>query len=306
MSCFSLSPSMFACHAGNVDAALESLAAEKAAERERILAEISQEIPPYLLSPAESNPKTAKGKELPYHAAIMHLAPADRSGYNTCSHASIACKYACLNTAGHGGIGGDWNAVQRARIRRTRYLFEHTAEFMAMLVKETEALVRGAIKRNRTPALRLNGTSDIRWSQYSCIRNGEVHRNIFSAFPEVTFYDYSKVPSVIGNDIAPNYKITFSLSECNDVHAVKALAAGMNVAAVLRLQDHEPMPDSWSGHKVIDGTLHDYRFLDVQDACIVALRPKGRARRDKSGFVRDVDASLDPTRRVVLAVHKAA
>lgn len=299
-SACSLTVSSRACHSGTSDA----IAAAEC--RESILRQLSREIPASLLTPAAYNPKTAKGKELPYYAAIMHLAPADRSGYNTCPFASIACKYACLNTAGHGGIGGEWNSVQRARVRRTRYLFEHQAAFMAQLVRETEKLVRGAMKRGKTPALRLNGTSDLRWSQYPCIRRGQEFANMFAAFPEVVFYDYSKVPSVIGNNIAPNYRVTFSLSECNDAHAAKALAAGMNVAAVLRLSDHEPMPATWSGHKVIDGTLHDYRFLDVQDACIVALRPKGRAKRDTTGFVRDLNAALDPTRKVVLALHSAA
>src|SRR5215211_5993974 len=92
--------------------------------------------PVKLLTAAASNPKTAKGSYLPYTGALLHLSPADRSGYQVCTHASDACKYACLNTAGRGGVGlvDDSNATQRARIRKTRFLFEQTDAFMAQLV----------------------------------------------------------------------------------------------------------------------------------------------------------------------------
>src|SRR5215470_18446440 len=101
-----------------------------------------------LLTPAASNPKTAKGHHLPYEAAILHLAPSDRSGIiNTCPYASPGCKAACLNTAGHGGIGGPDNAVQRARIRKTEWFARDRAGFMAQLVKEIDALQGKAARR---------------------------------------------------------------------------------------------------------------------------------------------------------------
>lgn len=259
-----------------------------------------------LLTPAASNPKTAKGESLPYQAAILHLSPADRSGHNTCSYASPGCKHACLNTAGHGGIGGDDNAVQRARIRKTRWFFEDRAGFMAQLVADTEALVRKAARTGKRAALRLNGTSDIGWTRVPCQRNGIDYVNMFAAFPEVTFYDYTKVPSRIGATLPDNYRLTFSLSESNDAHAQRALDCGMNVAVVLNVKDSEPLPDTWSGRPVIDGTTHDFRFLDPQGGFIVALRPKGRAKHDGSGFVRNVDASIDTTRKLQLAVHAMA
>jgi hypothetical protein len=258
------------------------------------------------LTPAAHNPKTAKGESLPYQAAILHLSPADRSGYNTCPYASKGCKHACLNTAGHGGIGGDDNSVQRARIRKTRMFFEDRAAFMTQLVADTEALVRKARKNGKRPALRLNGTSDIGWLRVPCIRHDVPYTNMMTAFPEVMFYDYTKVPSRIGGTLPTNYRLTFSLSESNDAHAQRALDAGMNVAAVLNITDHEPMPEYWSGYRVIDGTTHDFRFLDAAGPNIVALRPKGRAKHDGSGFVRNLDARIDTTRQLQLAVTALA
>ena len=37
---------------------------------------------------------------------------------------------------------------------------------------------------------------------------------------------------------------------------------------------------------MIDGDTHDYRFLDEQPA-VVALKPKGLAKEDTTGFVRE-------------------
>jgi len=257
-----------------------------------------------LLTPARSNPKTAKGESLPYQAAILHLAPADRSGHNTCVNASVGCKHACLNTAGHGGIGliDDSNSVQRARIRKTRWFFEDRHAFMRQLVKDAEALVRKAGRSGKTPALRLNGTSDIGWGRVPCVRNGVTYTNMFAAFPEIIFYDYTKVPTRISGARPDNYRLTFSLSENNDVHAQQALDAGMNVAVVLNLRDSDPMPATWSGHPVIDGTTHDFRFLDAQGGYIVALRPKGRAKHDGSGFVRNVNDRIDTSRVLETAI----
>ena len=46
------------------------------------------------------------------------------------------------------------------------------------------------------------------------------------------------------------------------------------------------LPVSHLGHDVIDGTIHDLRFLDPRGA-IVGLRALGKAKRVDSGFVLD-------------------
>jgi hypothetical protein len=258
-----------------------------------------------LLTPAASNPKTAKGHALPYEAAILHLSPARKSGYNACSHASIGCEAVCLDEAGHGGIGGPDNVVQRARIRKTKWYFEDRSGFMAQLVREISNLEKRARKKGLLPALRLNGTSDLGWVQVPCVRDGVTYRNVFDAFPNVTFYDYTKVPSRYKITLPKNYFVTFSLSESNDAHAADALAAGMNVAAVLKVDDRDDLPAFWSGYPVLDGTAHDFRFLDPQGGHIVALRAKGaKAKADTSGFVRALSDTLDVTKPVVLAVSR--
>jgi hypothetical protein len=59
---------------------------------------------------------------------VLHLAPYKLAGFNVCPMAELAgCVAGCLNTAGRGGIvkhGETTNAIQQARIRKTRLLVE--------------------------------------------------------------------------------------------------------------------------------------------------------------------------------------
>lgn len=246
-----------------------------------------------LLTPAANNAKTAKMvSELGIEAAILHLAPADKSGHNTCPMASVGCKMACLNTAGHGFRA----SVQAARIRKTRAFFADTPGFMAQLVKEIAARERKARKRGQRCAIRLNGTSDIRWETVKVTVDGIMHPNVMTLFPNVQFYDYTKIPN--RRHVPTNYHLTFSLSECNDRHALAQLEQGVNVAVVLA---YDTLPEAWNGYRVVDGDKHDYRFLDPQGPCIIALKAKGDAKHDTSGFVRSLTNILDATRVPVFA-----
>ena len=142
------------------------------------------------------NPKVLKGMKQGYMTYILHLAPASLSGYNTCPKATAGCKSACLNTAGRGGMfkkGETTNTIQKARIRKTKMFFEDRISFMNSLVKDIELAIKQSIKKDLIPVFRLNGTSDLSFEKYEVLRNGQSYTNIFNAFPEVIFYDYTKV-----------------------------------------------------------------------------------------------------------------
>ena len=144
-----------------------------------------------LLSTA--NPKIQKGTKLGYLSFILHLAPSDVSGYNTCPKATAGCKAACLNTAGRGGMfkrGETTNTIQKARIRKTRYFYEQRQDFMLDLMADIRKGIKMATKLGLTPVFRLNGTSDLSWEKYDMIPG----QNVFECFPDVQFYDYTKVP----------------------------------------------------------------------------------------------------------------
>jgi len=246
-----------------------------------------------LLTPG--NPKTEKGRGAGYWTFILHLAPSTLSGFNTCAMATEGCRAACLNTAGRGGMmagvarltlemveSGLHNTIQKARIRKTRAFYEHRIAFMAMLAKDIERAITMAEKAGLTPAFRLNGTSDIRWESVPC--NGR--RNVMDAFPQVQFYDYTKLPNRRG--LPSNYALTFSLADGNDESAKAALASGLNVAAVFRNVEtvSRHIESGFMGAPVMCGDDTDLRFLDPKGH-VIALYAKGNAKTDKSGFVRD-------------------
>jgi hypothetical protein len=228
-----------------------------------------------LLSTA--NPKIQKGTKLGYLSFILHLAPADLSGKNTCPKATAGCKAACLNTAGRGGMfkkGENTNMIQKARIRKTVQFFFDREQFMADLVKDIRKGIKMAEKLNLTPVFRLNGTSDLSWEKYAV----EGADNIFALFPDVQFYDYTKVLGRKTGDIA-NYHLTFSAADGNQLDVQAAMQAGLNVAAVF-----DSIPDTYNGRPVINADETDLRFLDPKGV-VAGLKAKGRAKKDYSGFV---------------------
>ena len=228
-----------------------------------------------LLSTA--NPKIQKGTKLGYLSFILHLAPADLSGHNTCPKATAGCKSACLNTAGRGGMfrkGENTNMIQQARIRKTQYFYNARQDFMLDLKKDIEKGIKLAAKLGLTPVFRLNGTSDLSWEKYDMLPG----LNVFECFPTVQFYDYTKV---LGRKVAGinNYFLIFSKADGNDSDVAEAIMQGMNVAAVF-----DRVPTEHMGRPVIDADEHDLRFLDAKGV-IAGLKAKGRAKKDLSGFV---------------------
>jgi hypothetical protein len=233
------------------------------------------------------NPKVLKGMAQGYNTFILHLAPANVSGYETCAKRTAGCTAACLNTAGRGGMfkkGESTNTIQEARKRKTRMFFEMREVFMFELVRDIKNAIKTSEKKGLIPVFRLNGTSDLAFEKYSCKRDGVEYKNIFEAFPEVQFYDYTKI---LGRKVAhiPNYHLTFSAADGNDADVLKAIAQGMNVATVFGLKKTEPLPETYNGRPVFNGDESDLRFLDPRGV-IVGLYAKGRAKKDESGFVK--------------------
>ena len=233
------------------------------------------------------NPKVLKGMAQGYNTYILHLAPANLSGYETCAKRTTGCTAACLNTAGRGGMfkkGEFTNVIQKARIRKTKMFFEDRITFMALLVADVELGIKQSKRMNLVPVFRLNGTSDLSFEKYEVVRNGQLFRNMFTAFPEVQFYDYTKV---LGRKVAgiANYHLTFSAADGNDADVAKAIQQGYNIAIVFGIKKTLPMPDTYSGVTVFNGDESDLRFLDPKGV-VVGLYAKGKAKKDTSGFVK--------------------
>ena len=222
----------------------------------------------HLLARGSTNPKIKKEADmlgiLPF---ALSLSPYTASGAgNVCPLASPGCSAVCLNYAGRGQM----SSIQRARIQKTRFWFSDRQGFLELLTRDLETVQRLAGKHGKLAAVRLNVFSDIPWERFLDLER----------FTGVQFYDYSKVFTRLGRTPANCY-LTFSLSEQNEPQARQALIRRFNVAAVFR----DP-PRYFQLWPVIDGDQHDFRFLDPRPV-VVALTPKGLARHDTTGFVRE-------------------
>ena len=229
------------------------------------------------------NPKILKGIKQGYNTYILHLAPADLSGYNTCPKATAGCKAACLNTAGRGGMfkkGETTNAIQKARIRKTKMFYEQRQDFMLALKKDIELAIKQSKKLGLIPVIRLNGTSDLSWEKYDMIPG----QNVFECFPDIQFYDYTKILGRKVKGIA-NYNLTFSAADGNDADVYSAISQGYNIATVFGIKKTLPMPETYMGRPVFNGDESDLRFLDPKGV-VVGLYAKGKAKKDTSGFVK--------------------
>ncbi len=266
-----------------------------------------------LLTPGEMNPKTdVAEKEKKYgiklrhpqtgrsfHNAIMHLSPANESGFKCCPWHTPGCASVCLHVAGDpqrlgGKIGG--------RLRRTFWLAHDADSFMGRLHDEIGKMRDQAEAAGKHLAIRLNGTSDIPFEAPAYVvkdaKGMQIKPTVMEQFPDVIFYDYTKsfnrmMNYVTGkNNFPKNYHLTYSLSEKSESrqHADAILEKGGNVAIVFNCFRGQQLPNVWVTRdgqgqkiKIIDGDKHDLRFLDERGV-VVGLRAKGDALWDTSGF----------------------
>ena len=223
-----------------------------------------------------NNAKTIKGEDLGVLTGILYLAPHKIAGPSVCKWSTRGCRESCLYSAGRAGFLPN---INEARIRKTRLYHSDRGLVMDTLRSDLDRLTAHAMVRNLTPAVRLNGTSDIPWET----------TGIFGEYPEVQFYDYTKAPRDSrpeAHNIA-NYSLTYSLTESKGswARALEWLWTGAGVSMVVDPESKALLLDrgEYKGFPVLDGDLHDVRFLDPA-AHIVLLKAKGQAKSDTRGF----------------------
>lgn len=234
---------------------------------------------------AGGNAKTIKGDGTEYLTAIMYLRPWKNTFggqvLNVCANAEIAdCHGPCLNTAGR----GKQNNVQNWRMGKTERFWMEREGFMVDLINDLRQFRNKCAKLGVKPCVRLNGTSDIRWE--NIIVDG---KSVMEWYPDIQFYDYTKIANRKVSHLK-NYHLTFSYSAANPIFLRQvdiALARGMNIAVVFR--NKNAIPTEFLGRPVVNGDADDLRFLDPAGS-VVALYAKGRAKKDKTGFVVDYPA----------------
>jgi hypothetical protein len=226
--------------------------------------------------------KTKKGEKEGVLTAVGHLSPARESGYNTCAF-STSCVDFCIKRTGR--MVTDMALI--ARISRTLMFKMFPDQFFDQLRMELDRHVWTAKVKGMTPAIRLNGTSDIPWEDYGIIQEYE----------NIQWYDYTKYP-LERRSPPPNYHLTFSVSERpNSVDAaLRYLSEGHNAAIVVQSKDGKTRGSaikaanglvekgSLFGFPAISGDETDVRFWDPPGHWVV-LHAKGPAARNDTGFV---------------------
>jgi len=257
----------------------------------------------YMLSVGEDS-KTPKGLASGYITGILYLEPGSSNIYNmiefeqfaksqaksdksrnelwqefkqnknpdkeviTCTHASPSCLKDCIYHTGN----ARFDNVPMAREMKTSRLFHpETREFtLKQIEQDIKRLIflceeiKSFYGVDLEPVIRLNGTTDINWAKEAAY--------LHQKFPDIQFYDYTKVPKYMDmymsgynnytkQPFAPNYHLTFSRSETNKAQALDYLERGGNVAIVF---DKTPETLTYHGktYRVVDGDRHDLRFLD--------------------------------------------
>jgi hypothetical protein len=219
----------------------------------------------YLGSISETNKhiKSKKYGELTYS---LYLAPGKTSGYEVCPGRTKECSALCLNESGMNTMTrhdkGD--VINDSRVAKTKLFFEHREFFMKWLVFEIQAGITKSKKYGYKYSVRLNNTSDI--SPLDFQLNG---KNILEIFPDVQFYEYTKVANRAElMKVYKNYDITYSYTGYNLTECQNMLLNKIRVAVVFK-----NVPDNFIGYKVVDGDKYDMRYKDKK-AVIIGLKYK--------------------------------
>ena len=214
-----------------------------------------------------SSLKVEKGADK-YDTYVMYLQPADKIAIKTlCSFATKAgCKEPCLIDSGQLGM----TTGQNAATKRTILMLLRPDYFKARILSEIDKAERKALKTGIPALFRLNGTSDIDFS------------DIYKARPNSKFYDYSKLLSRVRKNTLANYDLTFSgsmYSKQSRAALRKAVTAGHRIAVAFNTKliasDALAIPDNMAN---FDKT--DLRHLD--NKVIGALTRKGSNKKQRA------------------------
>lgn len=195
----------------------------------------------------------------------VYLASSDASNINVCPKSKM-CRESCLVGSGYAKIDAlsHNNKVLNARIIKTRLFFANKSLFMTLMIKEINRAINKAKRLGMEFSVRLNCTSDINPTVF--VYEG---KNILELYPNVSFYDYTKVKSHWKvAEKYPNYYITFSRdgSKENEEECLEWLRRGNNVAVVFGVTKTSELPKKWKGYDVLVGDDYDYRVWDkLQD-----------------------------------------
>jgi len=222
-----------------------------------------------------SSAKIVKGAKSKVDTLILYLAASDNAGVEVCAYANV-CKLLCLVSSGRALMekGRDFSKqrIAIARIVKTWIQVFRPDIGNAWLQLEINSKSKAAKKAGRKFAVRLNGTSDLDFS------------DIIRANPGTAFYDYTKRPLSEIERFA-NYHLTVSFASLQQWRVEnyrKALAEGLNISVAV---DAHAWQDALALPYTFDADRDDLRHLDPEKGQLALLKVKRVASsfQDKKG-----------------------
>lgn len=184
------------------------------------------------------------------------------------------CAEPCLVSAGMGVFSN----VEAGRQAKTDFFHNDREAFMDQLRRELGNFEKLCAKTAIKPVVRLNTISDIQWERY----------DIPQAFPNIFFYDYTKIAKRLGNT-PDNYRLIFSYS--GKAEYQKQVAIALKHDLPISVVFFGDMPETFLGRRVIDGDVSDLENL-FSGKTIVGLKAKGKAKKSESDFIVNTNLIL--------------
>jgi hypothetical protein len=217
------------------------------------------------ISKLQKNKQATAGLSFPPHLS---------SGLaNLCAFAD-SCAETCVAFSGNGGF----TQTQNSRCAKLDFAIKFPEAFAVLLIHEIDQMQKKY--EGYKIAIRLNTYSDLKFEM--------IAPEIFTKFPRINFYDYTKhtVRSRPAKTIPRNYSLTYSVSEKTTADEIaKAKTAGRNLAVVVSIRSgktpagYRPIPKTFLGMKTTDGDIRDDRHND-RPGNVVILRRKHTMKTD--------------------------
>jgi|TARA_R100000049_G_C1923818_1_gene68580 hypothetical protein len=169
------------------------------------------------------------------------------------------CGESCLRFSGR----GIFKNVEDSRQSKLDHLNSNRAGFISDLVAELKTFSKYCAKRSLQGYVRLNVLQDYPW-------HTEAYGAIPQQFPELLFFDYTKVATRLGKT-PDNYQLMFSYSPATAYQ--KSVELALKTDVPISVVFNGDMPSEFLGRKVYDGDKSDIDNLTRKGA-IIGLKYK--------------------------------
>lgn len=208
-----------------------------------------------------------------------HKLQLDNKIVNSCSNAN---KYGCYKTCVNFSGMGAYKAVQEARINKTKLFYNDFRNFKKLLELELIQENLKAKRQNKILTVRLNTYSDINVVKF--------YNDLIKKYPDIIFYDYTKVIEYIyelkkyhDRGELLNYNIVYSLNvdDINNIDFIQNILDITGIVIVLPICNNDKVKSfdhfmskytKFKGFEIVNGDNQDIR---IEKGKIICLSFKG-------------------------------